>query len=190
VKRRLFNLLTVASLLLCVAVVVLLVGGGDPPHSLGIAGPRGGRYGVTAYVGSVVLWWESAAAKDVILRRDDLVIVERQASNTGMFEFETEDAQAWNLRAWEYLRTGRSAEVLGVGYRYLPALRPWRREAFAPLALPALAFAALPGARLLRAARRRVRTSRGHCPRCGYDLRATPGRCPECGTPAVVSTNA
>ena len=34
----------------------------------------------------------------------------------------------------------------------------------------------------LRDERRRRAQRPGHCPQCGYDLRATPGRCPECGS--------
>jgi hypothetical protein len=51
------------------------------------------------------------------------------------------------------------------------------RAVFIPYWLIAALAAPLP----LLAIHRRRRPCPGHCPQCGYDLRATPDRCPECG---------
>ena len=50
------------------------------------------------------------------------------------------------------------------------------------LATVAAVFASRRYRRRLAAERRKAA---GCCPRCGYDLRATPGRCPECGMAAA-----
>jgi hypothetical protein len=49
-------------------------------------------------------------------------------------------------------------------------------------------FSLVPLFVLARRLPRRVRG--GHCPTCGYDLRATPGRCPECGMVSDVKVKA
>ena len=59
--------------------------------------------------------------------------------------------------------------------------RPVRRFVI-PYWFPAVIAAGLPVIWLALAGRRHRRRRRmGCCPRCGYDLRATPDRCPECG---------
>ena len=64
----------------------------------------------------------------------------------------------------------------------------WTRSLEVPCSWLALALAAGPaGSLVLRARRCRelARRQAGLCPRCGYDLRASPERCPECGATAA-----
>jgi hypothetical protein len=61
-----------------------------------------------------------------------------------------------------------------------PASDVWFTEVGVPFYFVFWTAALLPAARARRALRRRAR-SPGLCPACGYDCRATPERCPECG---------
>ncbi len=75
----------------------------------------------------------------------------------------------------------------GFGYwRYaLGAIRIRRVEI--PIGLVFLLTLTLPASRLRTYLVRRRRARIGKCPRCNYDLRATPDRCPECGTPQSIA---
>jgi hypothetical protein len=75
--------------------------------------------------------------------------------------------------------------VLGFGFYAAPGEPTRAGELAVPYwAIMLSVVVTAPGFVALRYVRRRRRQRSGHCPVCGYDLRATPERCPECGTPA------
>jgi hypothetical protein len=69
------------------------------------------------------------------------------------------------------------------------SMRPaqWYIDARVPHWLIITLAAALPLRTALSLTLRRHSFVPGHCPTCGYDLRATPNRCPECGTEITCS---
>ena len=63
----------------------------------------------------------------------------------------------------------------------LPTLELPYKECDVPLAYLQWLFALAPTLWLLMRLLPFRKSAHGHCPACGYDLRATPDRCPECG---------
>jgi hypothetical protein len=182
-KRRLLNLLSLLSLLLCVAVAGLWVRSyavvdevrvgywNYRPHprypqvavasSASVRRWRGGsfvRVNPTNCVGAVRGPRRSGPAKDGghwLHARHDASAVGSAASPQRRLGF----------------HYGRKSGVLEVTFPDYAAL-------CAAACLPVLTFA--------RSVRRRRGVRAGLCSSCGYDLRATPDRCPECGAAAAV----
>ena len=186
-KRRLLDLMTALSLLLCVAVGVLWVRSHVVADDLTWQGYRGGGefrgVGVGSRGGGVKLSFYSALFDDARALAHAKAAVEREPLL--LVTHQTARYPRMSTPTWQVLGLQWALDTAAG-----PPFRP-TRVLVLPYWFVMLPPAALPALRLRRAAvrRRRLRLlrRRGRCPACGYDLRATPGRCPECGTAASVT---
>jgi hypothetical protein len=164
--RRLLNLLTALSLLVCVAACVLWVRSRFAADCY-----LTDRLGALSADGSVVLLWGHGAGLQI-------------------------DPEERGFRTWPLPDAGfglamrfgpggmRGWDVGGLAYYHAAPARGWTQRLSFPSLSLAILFALSPLAWAVRKVIRQQRP-RGHrlCRSCGYDLRATPDRCPECGSP-------
>ena len=183
-KRRLLNVMTLLSLLLCMAAAALWVRSYWVFDDVQLTPRRGVTYRAAVRPGLIVL------SRTVLTGR-----------TTDVFSDDFDRPPGWSAQSRPRAGTGSPFTAEGsrpiiqwAGFDYLA--RDVSRPRFGTLAfrrivvpvwLPFLLTAILPVRRGWSWARRRT----GHvgdrrCSSCGYDLRATPDRCPECGT-AVAS---
>ena len=162
-RRRLLNLLTLLSLLLCVAVAALWVR--SYWRIDGLCGEAISHY-YEMYTWRGGLWLGDFGADG---SRAEVPRAVRRLDGEAQLQLLFEDMRH-GLIGW--FGFGSSSAVAGAGTRL--------RLFVVPLWLPGIVLAYLPVLHLLGWRRRTGRS--GLCPRCGYDLRATPDRCPECGT--------
>jgi hypothetical protein len=167
VKRPLFNFAAVLSLLLCVAATVLWV---------------------RSYMVATAFGYYSERLKDGMYHDYYVYSAHGQIA----FTVFRQDSPSTELRdrflgTWASpLQTSNRPDAWRfLGFRlervvHLP-MRDWTTWGVPYGFLFALTIT-MPAIWIIHRRRHRYRANAGLCPRCGYDLRATPDRCPECGT--------
>jgi hypothetical protein len=158
VIRRLLNLLTALSLLLCVAVCVLWVRS-QWVTDIWWFSRAGWAVGVQVPIGSINFAWRTYADPSGALPLGFRHISERPPLHVSF----------WNVGGYGF----------GCAFDRIGADRV--DDVTLPMWFVTLCTLVAPGTRVLLAVRRNAHRRGGLCLACGYDLRATPDRCPECG---------
>jgi hypothetical protein len=166
--RRLFTLGSVFSLLLCIAAAGLWVRGYFVRDSLTFQGIGRDRNLLSSAHGEMlaVTSFDDPFEGGVRWYRDDL--------DDGIGD--------WLLPSAVVRRAGFAYshfQTISLARNATPVNC---RAVAMPYWFPAMLFAIAPLIELRRRIRSRRTNQIGLCPKCGYDLRATPDRCPECGT--------
>jgi hypothetical protein len=133
-RRRLLNVLTAFSMLVCAAVCVLWFRSYRYFDFFDFFTRDKWQYVVHSTDGMLQFWEAPAPDADPIVKQRPLLYIDVRHRTVFL-----------------------GALVLPVGYLVALLIKGYRQAHVAS----------------------RIRV--GRCPRCGYDLRATPGRCPECG---------
>jgi hypothetical protein len=198
VQRRRLNFLTLLSLLLCVAVAVLWVRSYFVHERLRhlpltVNGTAYDSSYVEAGQTCGVLWLRAGRTlqsrpdgdEEDAWHRDHAVEQRRRSLVEGLWVRQSATDFIPSDRRSRLQRLGFNAHASSGDGRW----KWWGWGVSAPHWFVALVTSALPAASLLRLrSSGHRRSALGLCPRCGYDLRATPDRCPECGTPAATTT--
>jgi hypothetical protein len=180
-KRRLANLVTAVSLLLCAAVAAVWVRSYWTSQFVCRYGADDRDLQLIIATGRVNLEWSTPAAESIVSRG----VPGLRAYSFAVFDYRTHVDRAPMLG-----RTDIRRRWDGAGFSWFTNATDARRWWWVTVPCWALILTASAptAARAVGAARRWGRRRRhrlGNCPQCGYDLRATPGRCPECGREAT-----
>ena len=186
-KRRLLNLLTALSLMLCVAVVALWVRSHfvvDEVVYFGHVRARGcDGVSFVSYAGTLMCYWDHYSFPPA----DRLAFIGRASSGRVASEFRRgvsryRDAEEYRQNRDNFgLGWFDSAVERQRGMWKTSGISCVRRTVRVPHGTVAVALLICPVAVGFHRSYTRRRRRSGLCPACGYDLRATPGRCPECG---------